>query len=118
MADSTSEADLVIGTRLHTLAPLRHRVPVTDSDGRRLGDFMMIIPGLRGKPAHVIQKTINEIHLALTRFNDMVVFVELNLKLNLLWISHRHRFGIGPEIASAVRERVPEALLVGWGAGM
>ncbi len=112
-----SSSDLVISTTLHTLEPLRHRVPVADADGRRLGDFMMIIPGLRSKPKHIIQKTIGEIQLVLTRFNDMVVFVELNLKLNLLWISHRHRFGIGPEIASAVRERVPEALLVGWGAG-
>ncbi len=116
--DDPLSSELIISTTLHTVVPLRHRVPVEDTDGRRLGDFMMIIPGLRSKPKHIIQKTVGEIQLVLTRFSDMVVFVELNLKLNLLWISHRHRFGIGPEIASAVRERVPEALLVGWGAGM
>ena len=114
MADSS---ELVISTTLHTAAPLRQRVPVQDEEGRSLCDFMMIIPGLRNKPQHLIQRTISEIQLALTRFNDMVVFVELNLKLNLLWVSHRHRFGIGPEIAGALRERVPEALLVGWGPG-
>lgn len=114
MADSS---ELVISNSLHTVAPLRQRVPVADEQGRGLGDFMMIIPGLRNKPQHLIQRTISEIQLVLTRFNDMVVFVELNLKLNLLWVSHRHRFGIGPEIAGALRERVPEALLVGWGPG-
>jgi len=112
----TDSSDLLISTTLHLPLALRHRVPVQDEDGRGLGDFMMIIPGLRNKPKHLVQRTVSEIQLVLTRFNDMVVFVELNLKLNLLWVSHRHRFGIGPEIASAVRERVPEALLVGWGA--
>ena len=108
-------SDLVLSTTLHTMEPLRKRVPVQDEDGRALGDFMMIIPGLRSKPKHIIQRTAAEIQAVCARFSDMVVFVELNLKLNLLWISHRHRFGIGLEIASAVRERVPEALLVGWG---
>ncbi len=73
---------------------------------------MMLIPGLREKPKHLIESTIQDVHLALTRFNHVVVFAEFNLKLNLLWVSLKPVNGIRLEIAGAIQERVPEAKLV------
>jgi hypothetical protein len=92
--------------------PLWKIVPTRDENGRLLGDFMMLIPGLRQRPAHQIQATLDQIHCALVQFQE-VVFANMNLRLNLLWISVRTRRGITLDIASAVRSRVPEAVLIG-----
>ncbi|MDX5446729.1 MAG: hypothetical protein LPJ87_11860 [Zoogloeaceae bacterium] len=92
--------------------PLGKRAPAVDEHGKALSDFMMIIPGLRDKPRQLIQQTLYEIHSALACFQHAVVFAELNLKLNLLWVSIRPLHGIRIEIATAVQNRVPEARLV------
>ena len=92
--------------------PLMKRAPSRDEDGKALSDFMMLIPGLREKPRHLIDSTIQDVHLALTRFSHVVVFAEFNLKLNLLWVSIKPVNGIRMEIAGAIQELVPEAKLV------
>lgn len=92
--------------------PLWKVVPTRDENGKLLSDFMMLIPGLRHRPEHQIQATLDQIHCALVQFQE-VVFANLNLKLNLLWVSVRVRSGITLDIAAAVRSRVPEAVLIG-----
>ena len=92
--------------------PLRMRAPSHDENGKPLSDFMMLIPGLRGKPKHIVDSTIQDVHLILTRFSEVVVFAEFNLKLNLLWVSIRPVQGIRFEIANAIQQQVPEAKLV------
>jgi hypothetical protein len=92
--------------------PLRKRAPAQDEQGRPLSDFMMLIPGLRDKPKHLVDAAIQDVHIALTHFSHAVVFAEFNLKLNLLWVSIRPIQGIRYEIASAIQRLVPEAKLV------
>lgn len=92
--------------------PLAKRAPAVDENGKALSDFMMLIPGLRDKPGHLVQTTLRDIHAVLACFQDTVVFAELNLKLNLLWISMRPVTGMRNEIACAVQNRVPEAKLI------
>jgi hypothetical protein len=92
--------------------PLRKRAPSHDENGKPLSDFMMLVPGLRGKPKHIVDSTIQDMHIVLTHFSEVVVFAEFNLKLNLLWVSIRSVQGIRFEIASAIQEQVPEAKLV------
>jgi hypothetical protein len=92
--------------------PLRKRAPSHDEYGRPLSDFMMLIPGLRDKPRHMIDSTVQEVHLALTRFSHAVVFAEFNLRLNLLWVSIRPIQGVRFEIAGAIQRHVPEAKLI------
>jgi len=92
--------------------PLRDRAPSHDENGNTLSDFMVLVPGLKQKPKDLINRTINEIHLALSHFDHAVVFAEFNLRLNLLWVSVRPIQGIRFEIAGAIQERVPEARLV------
>ena len=92
--------------------PLHKRAPSHDEHGKPLCDFMMLIPGLRKKPKHLIDSTIQDMHLVLTRFDHVVVFAEFNLKLSLLWVSIKPVNGIRLEIAAAIQELVPEAKLV------
>lgn len=92
--------------------PLRKRAPSHDENGKPLSDFMMLIPGLRDKPKHQIDSTLQDVHITLTHFSHAVVFAEFNLRLNLLWVSIRSIQGIRFEIASAIQEHVPEAKLV------
>jgi hypothetical protein len=92
--------------------PLWRVVPTRDEAGKPLGDFMMLIPGLRDRPAHAIEAALNEINRALLGFQE-VVFANLNLRLNLLWVSVKTRRGITLDVAGAIRARVPEAVLIG-----
>ncbi len=92
--------------------PLRNRAPSHDEHGRSLCDFMMLIPGLRNKPKHMIDAAIQDVHIALSHFSHAVVFAEFNLKLNLLWVSVRPIHGIRFEIATAIQLQVPEAKLI------
>jgi hypothetical protein len=92
--------------------PLRLRVPTHDENGRPLSDFMVLIPGLRDKPRHLIEATIQDVHLILTQFRHAVVFAEFNIRLNLLWVSIKPINGIRFDITGAIQEQVPEARLV------
>jgi hypothetical protein len=42
-----------------------------------------------------------------------VVFANLDMKLNTLWVSFKNEPGLFMEIIAAVKHSVPEALLVG-----
>jgi len=92
--------------------PLRRRAPTVDEDGKAVTDFMVIFPGLRKEPQFQIQKTTREIHRILGCFSDTVVFAELNLALNLLWVSTKPVNGKRFEITAAIRSSIPSARLV------
>ena len=100
------------GMEFHPAAPLWQRVPSRDVDGVRLSDFMMLIPNLRRQPTAVRQRTIGAIQDVLDAYGKAVVFADLNLRLNLLWVSVRPIPGICLELSCAIKLRVPEALLV------
>jgi hypothetical protein len=91
--------------------PLWQLAPTRDSTGRRLTDFMMLIPRLRSRPAAEIERASCDIQAVLTLHQD-VVFADLNLKLNLLWVSLRPSPGAISELVAAIRLCVPEAVLV------
>lgn len=92
--------------------PLWQRVPSCDDEGHLLGDFMMIIPRLNCLSTQKIQLTINTLNKLFGLYHESVVFVDLNLKLNVLWVSHKQRIGIGLELAAAIHACIPEARLV------
>jgi hypothetical protein len=93
--------------------PLWKRAPTRDAYGNPLSDFMMIIPKLRSRPHHVLQDIIKEIQGVLSFYSNVVVFADLNLKLNLLWVTVKPVPGICLELPTAIKLRVPDALLVG-----
>ena len=108
-----SEFSLKTSAGINPSEPLWKRVPTHDETGKPLSDFMMIIPDLRKKPQHIIQSVIAEIQRVLGLYSDNVVFAELNLKLNLLWVSIKAVHGLYLEIPAAIKTHVPEAMLVG-----
>lgn len=91
--------------------PLWQLAPTRDASGRPLTDFMMLIPRLRTRPTFEIARRSLDIQAVLSLHQD-VVFADLNLKLNLLWVSLRPRPGAISELVAAIRLRVPEARLV------
>ena len=92
--------------------PLYKRAPREDEHGKPLSDFMMIIPKLRTRPKHLIQDTIRRIESVLERHAHLVVFADLNLKLNVLWVIVRPQPGVCWNLPVEINEAVPDALLV------
>ena len=92
--------------------PLHRRLPKTDAAGRHLGDFMMLIPGLRDLPRSRLDERLASLQ-ALVETSDEIVFADLNLPLNLLWVSVTSRNGVITEVSTRIRQRFPEALLIG-----
>ena len=91
--------------------PLHERVPIHDDEGNALGDFMMLFPGLRDQAESIQSSKVDILAEILSQYKE-VVFVDLNVPLNLLWVSIRSIQGIRLEIASAIQEQVPGAKLV------
>ena len=91
--------------------PLWQIVPTRGADGRALADFMMLIPKLNKCSQPVIDITLLNLQQALQPCPD-VVFVNFNMKLNLLWVSVNCRNGLILELVTAIQKRVPGAMLV------
>ncbi len=106
----TARAATVFSLESHQ--PLYQRVPSRDENGRPFGDFMVLIPGLRERPRHEFAEVVARLQAVLVNFHE-VVFVDLNLPLNLLWVSVRPRPGVILELFGAMKCRIPEAKLVG-----
>lgn len=92
--------------------PLWKRVPTRGSDGRPLSDFMMIIPKLRTRPQSHVADVVQQIESVLHHYHDVVVFADLNLRLNVLWVTIKPVTGMCMEIPTAIKARVPDAVLV------
>ena len=92
--------------------PLYERVPTRDESGHLLSDFMMLIPGLGQRPGPECREVMGRVDGVLKGFPE-VVFADMNLRLNLLWVSVRARPGVILDIACCLKFHVPEALLVG-----
>ncbi|MCB1852545.1 MAG: hypothetical protein KDI83_17500 [Gammaproteobacteria bacterium] len=105
--------------------PLWQRVPTRDESGRALPDFMMLIPKIGSWPEIRREQAINELRSVFARFEQRVVFADLNLKLNLLWITLRPTPDGCLSLVEAITAVVPEAKLVasqyeamlGWSEG-
>lgn len=93
--------------------PLWKIAPTRDENGDPVSDFLMIIPKLRHKPEMHIKSTLDEIDRALKQFKTDIVFANMDMKLNTLWVSFKSEPGLFMKIAAAIKLRVPEAVLVG-----
>ena len=99
-------------TEISAAEPLWSHVPTCDTGGQRLSDFIMLIPKLRKQPQHHIQHVLRKIEEVLNFYQHAVVFADLNLRLNVLWVSVKPVPGICLELPAAILDRVPEARLV------
>jgi hypothetical protein len=92
--------------------PLWKRVPLHNDEGKQLSDFMMIIPHLKHQPYPVVRDVVDRIEQVLRCYEKQVVFADLNINLNVLWVSVQPIAGICLEVAAAIHHHVPEAKLV------
>jgi len=92
--------------------PLYQRAPARDADGNPFGDFMVLIPGLRDRSGPDFMETVARLQSVISTSKE-IVFADLNVRLNLLWISVRPQPGVVLRLFGAVRNLVPEAKLVG-----
>lgn len=99
------------GLQMQPGVPLWKLAPTRDEHGVRLCDFMVLIPRLNLRQLNYLEDSQAYIASVLKRYEE-VVFANMDLKLNLLWVSHRYRAGLMLEIVSAIRLQLPEAVLV------
>ena len=92
--------------------PLHERVPTHDEEGNALGDFMMLFPGMRDLAEVKLRSKVDILADILSQYRE-VVFVDLNVPLNLLWVSIKYKPGLVLELSTYVKSRIQEAKLVG-----
>jgi len=109
---SAEKFDLRITRGIQSNQPLYDRVPKWDEEGKPLSDFMILISGLRSWPGARQAETVARMQIVLGSFTE-VVFADLNVPLNLLWVSVRARHGVIAEIYSQFQCSIPEAKIVG-----
>lgn len=93
-------------------SPLWSRAPARDSGGKPYSDFMMLIPGLKQLSEAGIEACLVKIRSGLLPFEDIVVYVDVNIKLNCLWISHKPVPGITRDLVQAILLEIPDAKVV------
>jgi hypothetical protein len=103
---------------LRPAVPLWRRAPTKDQQGRSVSDFMMLIPRLSKQPELYRRQVLGELQSIFRQFGQQVHFADLNLQLNLLWISVESSPGLIGQLATEIRRRVPQALLIGHECGV
>ena len=93
-------------------SPLWKRAPARDENGIPYNDFMMLIPGLNKLGGPVIDEYLVKIQRCLKPFESVVVYIDMNIKLNILWISLKSDPGITSDIVLAIQQVIPHAKLV------
>ena len=107
------DAELKLSIGLTPAEPLWKLAPTRDKDGGPVSDLLMIIPKLKTKPEQYIKDTLANIEFALKQFSNEVIFANVDMKLNTLWVSFKAVPGVYGDIVSTLRNNVPEAVIVG-----
>lgn len=92
--------------------PLWKRAPTRDLAGKPYTDFMMLIPGLRNFEPSQLRNIINKIEAVLKRYAEDIILADLNLKINVLWVTMQAHTGLSTEVAALIHHVIPEAKLV------
>ena len=117
--EKTKEKSLVAGTRslprnarVQYSEPLWKRVPTRDLKGKPYTDFMMLIPGLKNFETSRLQEIVDKVEAVLKHYEKHIILADLNLKINVLWVTLQPHIGLSTEIAALIHHAVPEAKLV------
>lgn len=92
--------------------PLWKRVPTRDPSGKPYTDFMMLIPGLRKFETSRLHDIVSKVEAVLKHYEKDIVLADLNLKINVLWVTMKPNMTLTTEIAALIHHVVPEAKLV------
>lgn len=91
--------------------PLYDRAPTLDENGKPYADFMVLIPGLNKASAAELKQKMAGLQAVLINYSE-VVFVDLNMRLNLLWVSFRPKVGLIERMVVDIQQSLPEAKLI------
>lgn len=107
-----AQSSSLTNSNLKSAEPLWKRVPTRDHKGKPYADFMMLIPGLKNFDQFHLRETINKIEAVLKLYEKDIILVDLNLKINVLWVTLQPHIGLTSEIAALIHHVVPQAKLV------
>jgi hypothetical protein len=93
-------------------SPLWSRAPARDENGKPCVDFMMLIPGLKHADSRTVESYMYRIQNCLSEFGPLVVYLDLNIKLSLLWVSAKSVPGISRHMVEAIIREIPHAKVV------
>ena len=110
--DKLNYKDVQLATEYSVTQPLWQRVPTRTNAGELAFDFMIIIKRLN-KLSPIRQKDVlDKIYSVLDIYSRVILLADMNLKMNLLWVSHLPRPNLSIEIASRIIEVYPPARLI------
>lgn len=115
--ENAAERRLTPGSGVLPAEPLWRVVPTRADDGRCLADFMMLIPGLGARSGRGRVQVARVIREVCESYGEQVAFADVNYAINVLWVSVAAEPGLAGRVAYSIRQRVPEALLVGGQLG-
>lgn len=107
------KSELKLSVSVSPATPLWKLAPTRDNNGGPVSDVLIIIPKLKTKPEQYIKNTLANIEFVLKQFNDEVLFANLDMKLNTLWVSFKAIPGVYAKLVSQLKISIPEAVLVG-----
>jgi hypothetical protein len=107
------DKELKLSIDLTPAEPLWKLAPTRDENGGPVSDVLMIIPKLKTRPEQHIKDTLANIEFALKQFSNEILFANMDMKLNTLWVSFKAVPGVYVDIVATLRTNVPEAVLVG-----
>ena len=107
------KSELKLSISLTPAEPLYKLAPTRDENGGPVSDLLMIIPKLKTKPEQYIKDTLANIEFALKQFSNEILFANVDMKLNTLWVSFKAVPGVYGKIVSTLKTNVPEAVIVG-----
>jgi hypothetical protein len=110
---SMDKSELKLSIGLAPAEPLWKLAPTRDEEGGPVSDLLMIIPKLKTKPEHYIKDTLANIEFALKQFSNEILFANVDMKLNTLWVSFKAVPGVYSGLVDTLRTNIPEAVLVG-----
>lgn len=91
--------------------PLYDRAPTLDENGKPYADFMLLIPRLNRASTSELKTKMAGLQAVLVNYPE-VVFADLNMHLNILWVSMKPKVGLIQQITVDIQQRVPEAKLI------
>lgn len=103
---------IFVAPNLYPSEPLWKRAPVRDAQGNPYADFMMLISGLKNLKKLHIEEIIHKLESVFARYEKDIIFVDLNFKLNILWVTVQPHIGLTSEIAAVIHHLVPQAKLI------
>ncbi len=108
-----AKSELKLSVNLSPAQPLWKLAPTRDENGGPVSDVLIIIPKLKTRPEQYIKDTLANIEFALKQYSNEILFANLDMKLNTLWVSFKAVPGVYVEIVSTLMSNVPDAVIVG-----